>query len=115
MTRRAVMNRHKLRGSTDFVDCSFLAFLFARRSIACQASRIIWTKPRSPSLSSDIAGNWFDRELEQNFRVTSSAIFNSLSTRLQPGRTLLFTRVRLGILTRVRPGFVTSCERTNSL
>ena len=48
MTRRAVMNRYKFRGSTDFVNCSFLAFLFARRSFTCQASRIIWIKPRSP-------------------------------------------------------------------
>ena len=27
MTRRAVMNRYKFCGSTDFVDCSFFGFL----------------------------------------------------------------------------------------
>ena len=40
----------------------FLAFLFARCSITCLASRTIWMKPRSPSVLTKIAGNWSDRE-----------------------------------------------------
>ena len=60
----------------------FLAFLFARHSIACQASRTIWMKPRSPSFLTDIAGNWSDREWKQNFRV-SRATFNFLCRELK--------------------------------
>ena len=48
----------------------FLAFLFARRLIACQVRTTIWTKPRSPWFLTDIAGNLSDREWEQNFRVS---------------------------------------------
>ena len=39
-------------------------------------------KPRSPSFLAKIAGNWSDRELEQNFCV-GRATFNFLSRELQ--------------------------------
>ena len=51
-------------------------------SIACQASRTIWLKPRSPSFLTEIAGSWSDRELKQNFHVGRATI-NLLSRELK--------------------------------
>ena len=75
MTGRAVMNRHKFCGSTDFVDCSVFGFLVRLMFDRMSGQQNYLDEAQKPFALTDIAGNWSDRELKQNFCVTSSAIF----------------------------------------